>query len=122
MSIELRAAESCTSSVPTQNSTCDGEKESPEECQLQSHEITHDDLPEPAKTESPQRIINENPSISTAQHTVLPNAELPFKEECMRIVATFLRSDSSKELSLDAMVRETIIRDLRTSTHPDVVS
>jgi hypothetical protein len=48
--------------------------------------------------------------------------ELPFKEECMRVVATFLRSNSPKELNLDAAIRDAITRDLAHSTHPDVVS
>ena len=45
-----------------------------------------------------------------------------FKQECMRIVATFLRPNSPKELNLDAIVRDAIIRDLAHSTHPDIVS
>lgn len=45
-----------------------------------------------------------------------------FKQECMRIVATFLKPNSPKELNLDATVKEAIIRDLAHSTHPDIVS
>ena len=45
-----------------------------------------------------------------------------FKQECMRIVATFLKPNSPKELNLDATVRDAIIRDLTHSTHPDIVS
>ncbi|KAH9833778.1 uncharacterized protein C8Q71DRAFT_860050 [Rhodofomes roseus] len=44
----------------------------------------------------------------------------PFKEECMRIVATFLRPGTAKELPLDAALRDTTIRDLTWNTHPDV--
>jgi hypothetical protein len=46
----------------------------------------------------------------------------PFKDECMRVAATFLRPDSPKELNLDSMIKDAIIRDLAHSTHPDVVS
>lgn len=53
---------------------------------------------------------------------LLPAKDLPFKEECMRVVATFLKAGSPKELNLDAMIRDSIIRDLVHSTHPDVVS
>lgn len=45
-----------------------------------------------------------------------------FQEECLRIVATFIKPDSSKELNLEAVVRESIVRDVAQSTHPDVVS
>ena len=55
-------------------------------------------------------------------HPPSSTKELPFKEECMRVVATFLRSNSPKELNLDAAVRDAITRDLAHSTHPDVVS
>jgi len=39
----------------------------------------------------------------------------------MRVVATFLRPNSAKELSLDAIIRDTAIRELAHNTHPDVV-
>jgi len=55
-----------------------------------------------------------------SQHRSLDDP--PFKDECMRVVATFLRPDSPKELNLDAAIRDAIIRDLAQSTHPDVVS
>lgn len=48
--------------------------------------------------------------------------ELPFREECMRAAATFLRPQASKELNLDAAVRDDVLRKLDYSTHPDVVS
>ena len=46
----------------------------------------------------------------------------PYKKECMRIIATFLRPGAVKELSLDDDLRHTVIRNLAYSTHPDVVS
>lgn len=118
VSIERRAAESCADSAPTRGSIPDLEKRSLEKNQLQSNDklqTDNDAPPEPAKIPPLPHSVDA-PSMPTVQ------AELLFREECMRIVATFLRPESSKELSLDATVRETIIRDLRTSTHPDVVS
>jgi hypothetical protein len=46
----------------------------------------------------------------------------PFRLECMRVIETFLRPGAVKELSLDAMARDMIIRNLAHNTHPDVVS
>jgi hypothetical protein len=65
---------------------------------------------------------SSNDSTGISQPLSLPPKELPFKDECMRVVATFLRPSSSKELNLDATIRDAIIRDLAQSTHPDVVS
>jgi len=59
---------------------------------------------------------------TTSQFGTPQTDELPFKKECMRIVTTFLTPNSPKELNLDATVRDTIIRDLAHSTHPDIVS
>jgi hypothetical protein len=123
VSIERRAAESYAG--PARDSTSDAEKGNPERNQSQSSEKCQkgDDIPpEPARTPPPRHGVSVVASTSTIENMGPHRSELPFKEECMRIVATFLRSDSLKELSLDAVVRETIIRDLRTSTHPDVVS
>ncbi|KAF9498698.1 hypothetical protein BDN71DRAFT_1503764 [Pleurotus eryngii] len=44
----------------------------------------------------------------------------PFRVECMRIVATFLQPGAVKELPLDGIIRDTVVRDLTSSTHPDV--
>ncbi|KAJ8474748.1 hypothetical protein ONZ45_g15845 [Pleurotus djamor] len=38
----------------------------------------------------------------------------------MRIVATFFQPGATKELSLDEIVRDTVVRDLVLNTHPDV--
>jgi hypothetical protein len=46
----------------------------------------------------------------------------PARTECMRIIATFLRPGAPKELALDATVRDTVIRNLASNSHPDVVS
>ncbi|KAI0940206.1 hypothetical protein AcV5_001377 [Taiwanofungus camphoratus] len=46
--------------------------------------------------------------------------EQPFREECMRIVATFLRPGAAKELPLDPALRDAVIRDLTWNTHPDI--
>lgn len=54
-----------------------------------------------------------------------PSAEAPDNEalklECSRAIATFLTPDSMKELPLDAVVRDTAVRNLSLSSHPDVV-
>lgn len=39
----------------------------------------------------------------------------------MRIVATFFQPAAVKELPLDEIIRDTVVRDLTSSTHPDVV-
>jgi hypothetical protein len=74
--------------------------------------------------DKPSGAPSSAPSDSTdaSQYSSFPAKDLPFKEECMRVVATFLRSNSPKELNLDATVRDAIIGDLAHSTHPDVVS
>ncbi|KAG6919756.1 hypothetical protein DXG01_001590 [Tephrocybe rancida] len=43
-----------------------------------------------------------------------------FRNDCSRAVATFLTPGATKELLLDAIVRDTVIRNLSTSCHPDV--
>lgn len=45
-----------------------------------------------------------------------------FRLECARVVATFLQPGSRKELNLDSAVRDTAIRNVMLSSHPDVVS
>lgn len=50
-----------------------------------------------------------------------PNAERPFRTECLRVVATFLKPNSPKELNLDAKTRNAVIHDTSFSSHPDVV-
>jgi hypothetical protein len=47
---------------------------------------------------------------------------LPFREECDRILATFLLPGAVKELTLDKTMREAAVKQLSTNTHPDVVS
>ncbi|KAF8602587.1 hypothetical protein BDV93DRAFT_523956 [Ceratobasidium sp. AG-I] len=44
----------------------------------------------------------------------------PFRAETLSIVATFLRQNAKKELTLDADVRDEVLRGLERSTHPDV--
>jgi hypothetical protein len=46
----------------------------------------------------------------------------PFYVECSRIIATFLSPGSPKELLLEDTVRDTVIRNLSLSCHPDIVS
>ena len=59
-------------------------------------------------------------ATSTREH--MRPCDQPFREECLRIVATFLTPGATKELPLDPVVRDTVIRDLTWNTHPDVVS
>ncbi|KZT36672.1 hypothetical protein SISSUDRAFT_1049503 [Sistotremastrum suecicum HHB10207 ss-3] len=44
----------------------------------------------------------------------------PFRDEALRIVATFLRPGAVKELALDEIVREAVLKNLVWNTHPDV--
>jgi hypothetical protein len=46
----------------------------------------------------------------------------PFQKECMRVIATFIHPGSVKELPLRDEVRTDIIKQLASSTHPDIVS
>ncbi|KZT70343.1 hypothetical protein DAEQUDRAFT_764788 [Daedalea quercina L-15889] len=77
-------------------------------------------LPLSVLTSPPLSQAAEVPFASSASGSVRPN-EQPFRQECMRIVATFLRPDAAKELPLDPTVRDTVIRDLTWNTHPDVL-
>ncbi|KAH0588099.1 hypothetical protein H2248_006820 [Termitomyces sp. 'cryptogamus'] len=43
-----------------------------------------------------------------------------FRRECSRIIATFLSPGSPKELALDAIMRDAMIRNISLSCHPDV--
>jgi hypothetical protein len=136
VSIERRAAENFVDSPRMQNTTSDSEKENSEKTRRQADEnpeMPDTISPQHAYTSLTQHAINVPFSLPAIQTTSGDNSldlsqfasfreSPPFKAECMRIVATFLRPDSPKELSLDAMIREMIIRDLETSTHPDVVS
>lgn len=69
----------------------------------------------------------DSPESSTG--FLLPLAELdsgdssrhPLRIECARIVATFLKPGSRQELTLDSTVRDTAIRNVMLSSHPDVV-
>ncbi|KAG6896186.1 hypothetical protein C0992_009809 [Termitomyces sp. T32_za158] len=44
-----------------------------------------------------------------------------FRHECLRVVATFLAPGSPKELTLDAIIRDTAIHKLSQSCHPDIL-
>ncbi|QRW02332.1 regulator of G protein signaling domain protein [Ceratobasidium sp. AG-Ba] len=52
--------------------------------------------------------------------TPVPLRNQPFRTETLHIVATFLRPHAKKELSLDADVRDELLRELEKTTHPDV--
>ncbi|KAG8768050.1 hypothetical protein FRC12_005862 [Ceratobasidium sp. 428] len=52
----------------------------------------------------------------------VPLRDQPFRTETLQVVATFLRPNAKKELSLDADVRGELLRALERTTHPDVVS
>ncbi|CCM03362.1 uncharacterized protein FIBRA_05491 [Fibroporia radiculosa] len=56
---------------------------------------------------------------STADRGARTPAEQPLRAECMRAVATFLRPGVTKELPLDPVVRDMVVRDLTWNTHPD---
>ena len=50
----------------------------------------------------------------------LDPAEQPFRDEALQIVATFIRPGSKKELALDQVVRDAVLKNLVWNTHPDV--
>lgn len=53
------------------------------------------------------------------------NADLllqPFREECLRVITTFFRPGSKKELPIDEEIKELVLDGLAWSTHPDAVS
>ncbi|KAH9927283.1 uncharacterized protein B0H18DRAFT_292693 [Fomitopsis serialis] len=78
-----------------------------------------DSIPSPRSLSTPNSPLSSQPSTSYPPDLVQP-CDQPFRDECTRIVATFLRPDAAKELPLDPAVRDTVIRDLTWNTHPDV--
>ncbi|KDQ64122.1 hypothetical protein JAAARDRAFT_187495 [Jaapia argillacea MUCL 33604] len=56
------------------------------------------------------------PPVPPASHI----SAQPFRDECTRVVSSFLRAGSSKELNIDADVRDSVFKELVWSTHPDV--
>lgn len=67
---------------------------------------------------------NNNPfspllSPSPATSPLSPAIQ-PFRGEALRIVATFFRPGAAKELALDEIVRDSVLKDLVWNTHPDV--
>jgi hypothetical protein len=72
------------------------------------------------------RISASRPSTAQADSellcpSVILGNGLPFRDECMRIIATFFRPEASKELNLDAALKDDVLRNLDHSTHPDIV-
>lgn len=57
-----------------------------------------------------------------ATTTTTGSQALPSGAESMKALATFLRPGAPKELPLDEMVRNTVVRNLAFGCHPDVVS
>jgi hypothetical protein len=51
-----------------------------------------------------------------------PRTPDDLRTACSRAVATFLIPNATKELPIDAVVRDTVIRTLAYNCHPDVVS
>ncbi|KAF5387870.1 hypothetical protein D9615_000839 [Tricholomella constricta] len=59
------------------------------------------------------------PLAFTVSKTNDPGSHM-FRTECLRAVATFLSPGATKELPLEAIVRDTAIRNLSLDFHPDV--
>lgn len=74
------------------------------------------------KSQSPAPSVSSTESSPSLSSTRPPVDNELFHKECMRVIATFIKPDSPKELNLDAIVRETIIRDAVHDNHPDIVS
>ncbi|RDB19917.1 hypothetical protein Hypma_012964 [Hypsizygus marmoreus] len=69
----------------------------------------------------PSQYTTMTPSTSTSTlNKSADSHETHFCAECQRIIATFLSPGAPKELSLDATVRDTVIRNLGSSCHPDI--
>jgi hypothetical protein len=83
--------------------------------------------PSSPTTSATEWAISPSSASSWAQwspllQTPTPLRDQPFRTETLQIVATFLRPNAKKELSLDADVRDELLRGLERSTHPDIVS
>ncbi|KIM76370.1 hypothetical protein PILCRDRAFT_647499 [Piloderma croceum F 1598] len=134
VSIDRRATENHQDSPPAPGDDRGGTSEKEWPIQHEIPELGQVSSPDPATKTAPSSvrpIVSRHQSstvnngsrssedfVSFSQHRSLDAP--PFKDECMRVVATFLRPDSPKELNLDAMIKDAIIRDLAHSTHPDV--
>jgi hypothetical protein len=141
-SVERRAAEGLEASEARTAKTARQEKhdsstslpESPDDIVLQPIPVSPDPVPPtptsptPLLPSPPTNDGEGTPRVVTGTNldinfTSIPGVEdQPFRLECMRVIATFLRPGARKELSLDAIVRDTAIRKLEHSTNPDVVS
>jgi hypothetical protein len=73
--------------------------------------------PVPATADTPSRSLGPSESSLTP-----PRADDDLQTACSRAVATFLTPNATKELPVDAVVRDTVIRTLAYNCHPDVVS
>jgi hypothetical protein len=60
------------------------------------------------------------PATPFSAAPTIPRSQHPGRAECARIVATFFKPGAPKELSLDADVRDGVLRELSRNTHPDV--
>ncbi|KAF8076809.1 hypothetical protein FPV67DRAFT_1777227 [Lyophyllum atratum] len=102
--------------------------------QVDIEELGKDDAEEPSPTSPADAPSPTSPSpMLPPKYTQLSTPPLAytipkssdadshrFRAECERAVATFLSPLASKELSLDAIVRDTVIRNLSLDCHPDV--
>lgn len=75
--------------------------------------------PIPPSTSSPAI-----PSPYPASSAPTRPQDQPFREETLRVVATFFRpgGNGQKELSIDQRLRDEVLRDLAVTTHPNAVS
>ncbi|KAG8699670.1 hypothetical protein FRC09_006466, partial [Ceratobasidium sp. 395] len=76
-------------------------------------------------TPASEWLLSPSPSAWSQWSPVTPTSHVPlrdqpFRTETLQVVATFLRPNAKKELSLDADVRDELLRALERTTHPDV--
>ncbi|KAL6307174.1 hypothetical protein BKA93DRAFT_823638 [Sparassis latifolia] len=77
-------------------------------------------LPTPARTAQRVAATSTDGRVPAAPFPGLPTVtEQPFRDECERIVATFLHPGAPKELPLEPALRDTLLRALSWNTHPD---
>ncbi|KZT06530.1 uncharacterized protein LAESUDRAFT_679540 [Laetiporus sulphureus 93-53] len=75
-------------------------------------------VPEPVSPYA--RSSAETPLLQQLESIGSTPRELPFRDECRRVIATFFRPGAASELPLDHLLRDTVVRDLTWNTHPDI--
>ncbi|KAJ7573864.1 hypothetical protein C8J56DRAFT_1173187 [Mycena floridula] len=62
----------------------------------------------------------QNKILSSGTKERLEQQQGDFKDECHRIIATFLRPGAAEELNMDSRMRDTLMKKIMTGSHPDI--